>query len=321
MFHIIGAMIIFFILQHFDQITLDPGKFIAFNSAFIAFSTSMIAMSEALLATNNIVPLYQRSKPILESLPEYDEAKGDPGELTGDIEVNHVSFRYSQDAPLVLDDISFHIKEGEYVGLVGPSGSGKSTLFRILLSFEKPETGQIFYNGQDINNVDIGSVRRQLGVVLQNGKLMAGDIYSNIIGSNPNLTMSDAIEASKMAGLYDDLKEMPMGLHTIVSEGGGTLSGGQRQRLMIARAIVNKPKILFFDEATSALDNKTQEIIKESLDKLNTTRVIIAHRLSTIKNCTKIIVLDKGKIVEMGTFDELIEKNGVFKELAKRQLA
>lgn len=321
MFHIIGAMIIFFILQHFEQITLDPGKFIAFNSAFIAFSTSMIAMSEALLATNNIVPLYQRSKPILESLPEYDEAKGDPGELTGDLEINHVSFRYGQDAPLVLNDISFHIKEGEYVGLVGPSGSGKSTLFRILLGFEKPETGQIFYNGQDINNVDIGSVRRQLGVVLQNGKLMAGDIYSNIIGSNPNLTMSDAIEASKMAGLYDDLKEMPMGLHTIVSEGGGTLSGGQRQRLMIARAIVNKPKILFFDEATSALDNKTQEIVKESLDKLNTTRVIIAHRLSTIMNCNKIIVLDKGKIVEMGTFNELIEKNGVFKELAKRQLA
>ena len=321
MFHVISAMIIFFVLQHFEQITLDPGKFIAFNAAFITFATSMIAMSEALLASNNIIPLYQRSKPILESLPEHDEAKGDPGELTGDIEISHVSFRYKEDGPLILNDISLNINEGEYVGLVGPSGSGKSTLFRVLLGFEKPENGQVFYNGQDINNVDIRSIRKQLGVVLQNGKLMGGDIFSNIIGSNPSLTMSDAIEASKMAGLYDDLKEMPMGLHTVVSEGGGTLSGGQRQRLLIARAIVNKPKILYFDEATSALDNRTQEIVRESLDKLNATQVIIAHRLSTIMNCDKIIVLDKGKIVEMGTYKELMAKNGVFAELAKRQLA
>ncbi len=321
MLPIISAMIIFFVLQHFEEITLDPGKFIAFNSAFIAFYTAMIAMSEALLATNNVIPLYQRSKPILESLPEHDEAKGNPGELTGDIEINHVSFRYKEDSPLILKDVSLDIKAGEYVGLVGPSGSGKSTLFRVLLGFEKPETGQVYYNGQDISNVDVRSVRKQLGVVLQNSKLMPGDVYSNIIGSNPGLTMSDAIEASKMAGLYNDLKEMPMGMHTIISEGGGTLSGGQRQRLLIARAIVNKPKIIFFDEATSALDNKTQDIVRESLDALKATRVVIAHRLSTIMNCEKIVVLDKGKIVEIGTYDELMAKNGLFSMLAKRQLA
>ncbi|MDD4048501.1 MAG: NHLP bacteriocin export ABC transporter permease/ATPase subunit [Clostridia bacterium] len=321
MFPIISAMIIFFVLQHFEEINLDPGKFIAFNAAFIAFYTAMIAMSEALLATNNVIPLYQRSKPILESLPEHDEAKGAPGILTGDIEINHVSFRYKEDGPLILKDVSLDIKAGEYVGLVGPSGSGKSTLFRVLLGFEKPETGQVFYNEQDINNVDVRSVRKQLGVVLQNSKLMAGDVYSNIIGSNPGLTMSDAIEASKRAGLYDDLKEMPMGMHTVISEGGGTLSGGQRQRLLIARAIVNKPKIIFFDEATSALDNKTQDIVKESLDSLKATRVVIAHRLSTIMNCEKIVVLDQGKIIEIGTYDELMAKNGLFSELAKRQLA
>ena len=321
MFPIISAMIIFFVLQHYESISLDPGKFIAFNSAFVAFYSATIAMSEAILASNNIIPLYQRSKPILEGIPEHDESKGSPGELTGDIEISHVSFRYKEDGPLILKDITLNIKAGEYVALVGPSGSGKSTLFRILLGFEKPETGQVFYNGQDINNVDVRSVRKQLGVVLQNSKLMAGDVFSNIVGANPGLTMSDAIEAARRAGLYNDLKEMPMGLHTVISEGGGTLSGGQRQRLLIARAIVNKPKIIYFDEATSALDNKTQEIVRASLDALNVTRVVIAHRLSTIMNCEKIVVLDKGTVVEVGTFDELMANNGLFSELAKRQLA
>lgn len=320
-FPVFSSMCIFFVLQNYSGINLNPGKFIAFNAAFVAFSATMIAMSEALLTINNIIPLYQRAKPILENLPEHDDAKGDPGELTGEIEVSHISFRYKEDGPLILKDVSLTIKKGEYVALVGPSGSGKSTLFRVLLGFEKAESGQVLYNGQDINNVDIKAVRKQLGVVLQNGKLMQGDIYSNIVGSNPHLTLGDAVEASKAVGLYDDIKEMPMGMYTVVSDGGSTLSGGQRQRLLIARAIVNKPKIIFFDEATSALDNKTQAIVSESLDNLNATRVVIAHRLSTIMNCQRIIVLDQGRIAEMGTYDELMDMKGVFYELARRQLA
>jgi ABC-type bacteriocin/lantibiotic exporter with double-glycine peptidase domain len=189
------------------------------------------------------------------------------------------------------------------------------------LGFEKPETGKVYYDGQDLSKVDIRAVRRQIGVVLQNGQLMTGDILSNITGSNPYLTIDDAWEAARMAGIEEDIREMPMGMFTYISEGAGTISGGQKQRLMIARAIINKPKILFFDEATSALDNRTQDIVSKSLDQLQATRVVIAHRLSTIMNCNKIFVMDQGKIVESGTYQELMANNGIFADLVKRQLA
>ncbi len=313
------SIIVFYLVA--TKSSLPPGKFIAFNAAFTSFLTSMIALSQSLIAINVIIPLYERAKPILETMPEYDDVKSDPGELTGAIEVSHLYFRYKEDGPLVLNDVSFQIGEGEYVGLVGPSGSGKSTLFRVLLGFEKPESGRIYYSGQDIEKVDIRLLRRQLGVVLQNGKLLSGDIFSNIVGSKPNLTMDDAIEAAKMAGLEGDISEMPMGMHTVISEGAGTLSGGQRQRLLVARAIVGKPKILFFDEATSALDNQTQAVVSRSLDRLKATRVVIAHRLSTIINCDRIIVMDRGRIIEEGSYEELMKMNGVFSDLARRQLA
>jgi ATP-binding cassette subfamily C protein len=319
-FPVLSTMMIFYTLASSAN-TLSPGKFIAFNSAFITFMGSIVSLSESLISINIVIPLYERAKPILETLPEYDEFKLDPGNLTGAIEVGHVSFRYKEDAPLVLQDVSLHIDEGDYVALVGTSGCGKSTLFRVLLGFEKPESGKVYYNGQDLSKVDIRAVRRQLGVVLQNGQLMSGNIYNNIVGANPNLTIGDAWEAARMAGLEQDIKEMPMGMYTVISEGAGTISGGQKQRLMIARAIVNKPKIIFFDEATSALDNNTQAIVSESLDNLQTTRVIIAHRLSTIINCNRIIVMDQGRIVESGTYQSLMKKDGIFAGLAKRQLA
>jgi ATP-binding cassette subfamily C protein len=281
----------------------------------------MVALSQVLMGINTVIPLFELARPVLETMPEYDEAKVDPGKLSGSIEVSHLSFRYKEDGPLILNDVSLLIKEGEYIGLVGPSGSGKSTFFRAVLGFEKPESGRIYYSGHDIEKVDIRALRRQLGVVLQNGKLMAGDIFTNIVGSNPNLTMDDAWEAARLAGMDNDIKEMPMGMQTVISEGAATLSGGQRQRLLIARAIVNKPKIVYFDEATSALDNNTQDIVSQSLDGLKATRVVIAHRLSTVVNCDRIIVLDKGKIIESGSYNELMSMNGVFTELARRQLA
>ncbi|MEL1134034.1 NHLP bacteriocin export ABC transporter permease/ATPase subunit [Desulfitobacterium sp. THU1] len=319
-FPLLASMIVFYTLTAGHSL-LSPGEFIGFNAAFVSFTLSVTSLTESIIGAYIVIPLYQRAKPILDTLPEYDETKVTPIPLRGSIEMDHISFRYKEDGPLVLKDVSCHIKEGDYVALVGTSGCGKSTLLRILLGFEKPETGKIYYDGQDLEKVDIRAIRKQLGVVLQNGQLMSGNIFTNIVGANPYLTIDDAWAAARMAGIDEDIQAMPMGMHTMISEGASTISGGQKQRLMIARAIVNQPKILFFDEATSALDNRTQAIVSQSLDRLKVTRIVIAHRLSTIINCNKIIVMDQGRIVESGTYDELMSKGGVFANLVHRQLA
>lgn len=319
--NIVATAIIFFAMIKIKGLNLGAGKFIAFNSAFSSFLGAMLEISGVILQLNIIKPLYERTQPILEATPEFDQDKADPGVLEGNIEVSHVNFRYQDDGPLILNDVVLEIKKGDYVGIVGPSGSGKSTLFRLLLGFEKPEAGQIYYDQQDMQNVDIRSIRRQLGVVLQSGQLMYGSIYDNIVAANPGLTMNDAWEAARMAGMEEDIKSMPMGMHTMVSEFGSTLSGGQKQRLLIARAIISRPKIIYFDEATSALDNKTQKIVSESLGNLGATRVVIAHRLSTVMNCNKIVVMDRGQIVEFGTYQELYENGGIFTQMVQRQLA
>jgi ABC-type bacteriocin/lantibiotic exporter with double-glycine peptidase domain len=222
--------------------------------------------------------------------------------------------------PNVLDNISLKIRPGQYVAIVGKTGCGKSTLMRILLGFEKPQKGAVYYDGKDISGIDLKSLRRHIGVVMQSSNLFQGDIYSNITISAPLTTLDEAWEAAEMAGMADDIRNMPMGMNTIISEGQGGISGGQKQRLMIARAIAPKPRILMFDEATSALDNITQKKVSESLDSLKCTRIVIAHRLSTIRHCDRIIVLDGGKIIEDGTFDELIAMNGFFANLVRRQM-
>ena len=319
-FPLITSMVIFGMVAFSTQTALSTGTFLAFNVTFIQFLMAVLGLSQAYVAILNIVPTYERVKPILETLPEVDEMKTDPGELTGGIEVSHVSFRYQEDGPLILKDVSLTVDPGEFVALVGSSGSGKSTLFRLLLGFEAPESGSIYYNGHDLSGLDVREVRRQLGVVLQDGKVMTGDIFTNIIGSSL-LTINDAWEAARMAGLSDDIKAMPMGMHTVISEGGGTLSGGQRQRLLIARSLVNRPRIIYFDEATSALDNHTQAIVSKSLENLKATRIVIAHRLSTIMNADKIFVLENGRVIQQGSYEELIQQDGSFAELAKRQMA
>lgn len=322
-FPVLSSMAIFAMVVYNGQTSnalLSTGTFLAFNAAFGSFLSAALGMSSALISVLAVVPIYERAKPILGTLPEVDIARSDPGELSGEIEVSHVSFRYRSDGPTILNDVSLQVKPGEFIAIAGPSGSGKSTLFRLLLGFETPQSGSIYYDGKDLADLDLREVRRQIGVVLQNGRLLPGDIFTNIIGSAP-LALEDAWEAARMAGLDEDIKQMPMGMHTVISEGASTLSGGQRQRLMIARAMVKKPRILFFDEATSALDNQTQAIVSESLEKLQASRIVIAHRLSTILNADRIYVMEAGRIVQSGTYNELMSQRGLFAELAKRQIA
>lgn len=298
---------------------ISTGGFLAFNAAFTGFLMAIMRLGTSVATLANVIPLFERMKPILQTLQEDDTEKIDPGELSGTIEVNNLSFRYSEDDPLVLKEVSFQANPGEFVAFVGPSGSGKSTILRHLLGFEVPEHGAVYYDGKDLASLDLSSVRSQIGVVLQDSELMAGEIYYNIIGSSL-LTIDDAWEAAKLAGIDGDIKAMPMGMHTYVSEGGGTFSGGQKQRLLIARALAKKPRIILFDEATSALDNKTQNIITESINTMKATRIVIAHRLSTVIKADRIFVVDKGEIVQSGNYESLINVEGEFRKIAKRQL-
>jgi ATP-binding cassette subfamily C protein len=306
-------------LVHGANPSIRTGDFLAFLAAYGACQGALLATCVALLNTLSVIPLYEQAKPILVTRPEVDVVKTDPGTLTGDIEVQGVTFRYSSDGPPVLRCLSLHVRPGEFVAFVGPSGSGKSTILRLLLGFESAESGAIYYDGQELAGLDVSAVRRQIGVVLQNGRLLSGDIFSNIVGSAP-LALDDAWAAARMAGFADDIQAMPMGMHTVVSEGGGTLSGGQRQRLMIARALVHRPRLLFFDEATSALDNRTQGIVSASLEQLQATRIVVAHRLSTIVSADRICVVERGQIVQNGRYEELIDQPGLFATLARRQI-
>jgi NHLM bacteriocin system ABC transporter ATP-binding protein len=317
---VLTSLAIFAVVGITTTEAMPIGEFLAFNAAFGQFLSAALSLVGVFSSVLTMVPIYERLQPILETLPEVDESKAEPGELSGEIEFSHVSFRYQNDGPLILDDVSFRAGPGEFIALVGPSGAGKSTCLRLLLGFEKPTSGSIYFDGQDLAGLAIQSVRRQIGVVLQTGRPMAGSLFSNIVGSS-NLSMDDAWEAARMAGLEEDIKAMPMGMHTVVSEGAETFSGGQKQRILIARAIVNRPRIVLFDEATSALDNRTQEIVSRSLERLKATRIVIAHRLSTILNADRIYVMESGRVVEEGTYQELLRNNGPFARLAERQLA
>lgn len=298
---------------------VSVAEYYAFNTAYGMVSGAFMSLSSIALTFAQIKPILERVKPLLDAKPEISEGKQVITRLSGAVEMNNVSFRYNESMPNVIDNLSLKIRPGQYVAIVGKTGCGKSTLMRLLLGFEKADRGAIYYDGKDINSLDLKSLRRKIGSVMQNGKLLQGDIYSNITISAPWLTMNEAFEAAEKAGIAEDIRRMPMGMHTMISEGSGGISGGQRQRLMIARAIAPKPKILMFDEATSALDNITQRQVCEALDAMKCTRIVIAHRLSTIKQCDRIIVLDGGHIVEDGTYRELIDNKGYFYELVERQ--
>jgi ATP-binding cassette subfamily C protein len=300
--------------------SVSPASFIAFNTAFGVVIGSVVGLTGVAIFFAQSKPLYASAQPVITTAREVTTTGADPGRLSGSIEVSHVSLRYAADGPTVLDDVSFGVEPGSFVALVGPSGSGKSTMLRVLLGFEQPEVGSVRYDGKDLDSLDVREVRRQIGVVTQSVRLLPGDIFTNIVG-NRQLTMDDAWEAAEIAGIANDIRAMPMQMHTFVAEGATTFSGGQRQRLLIARAVAAKPRVLFFDEATSALDNRTQAQVSDALTHLRAARVVIAHRLSTIRTADRILVLEAGRITQEGTFDELATAPGPFAALARRQLA
>lgn len=293
--------------------------YMSFNAAYGQLVAGILALMAMGAQVAQIGPMLRMVAPILEATPELASGKPGVGRLNGAIEVSGVSFRYGPDEPYVLRDLSFRVRPGEYVALVGRSGCGKSTIMRLLLGFERPECGTITYGPHDASKVDVGSLRRHIGTVTQNGRLFMGDIASNITISTPSATLDDAWEAAELAGIADDIRSMPMGMQTMVTEGGGSISGGQRQRIMIARAICGRRRILMFDEATSALDNVSQRHVSDSLDGLRCTRLVVAHRLSTVRHCDRIMVVDGGRIAEEGTYEELIARGRLFSELVERQ--
>ena len=306
----------YFFFLHGD---LNAGAFIAYNAAFGQLLVGVLGATSATITLVKCIPHYERLRPILNAPVERDLAGADPGRLAGRVDVRNLRFRYAPDQPLVLDGVDFSIEPGQFVAVVGATGCGKSTLVRLLLGFESPVSGDILYDGRDLRNLDLRLVRRQLGVVLQNDRVLGGDIFHNISGAG-YFSMNEVWQAAERAGIKDEIARLPMGMHTVIPDGGSGFSGGQLQRLLIARALIKNPTLLLFDEATSALDNASQKIVSDNLRALKVTRIVIAQRLSSIKSADKIIVLDKGKVAESGTYDELIAKNGIFQRLAARQM-
>ena len=313
---LVGTIVMYYIAVRSGVSVAD---YYAFNAAYGYISGALAAITSVAMTAATIMPSLELIRPLLDAEPEKHTGRESVASITGNIELSHVTFRYEKEGRKILDDLSLRIPARQYVAIVGKTGCGKSTLLRLLLGFEKPETGAIFYDRKDIQTLDLGSLRKCIGTVLQEGDLFGGSIFENITISAPNLTLEQAWEAAEIAGIADDIRAMPMGMGTMLQEGSGSISGGQKQRIMIARAVAPKPRLLLLDEATWALDNITQKQVSEALDRMKCTRVVIAHRLSTIRHCDRILVMDSGKIVEDGTYEQLIELGGVFAELVERQ--
>lgn len=314
------SMVLYYVMVK-SKVQISIGAFVGFNTAMGTFTASIQELVDKLLSVYQMRPVYDRFMPIFKTASEDQEDCELLDGLSGAVDVRHVSFSYGEGQKQVLDNIDLHVKKGEYLGIVGASGCGKSTLLKLLLGFETPNSGQITYDGHDLRTLDKHAFRKNLGVVLQNGRLIAGSIFENITITSPESTQADVMKVLEAVGLKEDVEQMPMGIHTVLSENSSTISGGQQQRILIARAIIRQPSILIFDEATSALDNLTQAAVVESLDKMHVTRIVVAHRLSTIRTCDRIIVMDDGRIVEEGNYDSLMEKRGLFYQLASRQIA
>ncbi len=310
------TLVVYFLAVHTE---VEYPDYVAFTAAFGMMQGAFTALSSVAVSVADIKPIFEMCKPILDAPIEADPSRAPLEHLNGGIELSHVSFSYDKNSDPIFTDLSLKIRPGEYLAIVGETGCGKSTLIRLLLGFEEPTKGAVLYGGIDLKRIDLETLRRKIGAVMQNDKLFHGTIYANIAIACDDPTPEKIWEAARLAQIAEDIENMPMGMNTMISEGSGGVSGGQRQRILIARAIACKPKILIFDEATSALDNITQKKISNALDQIKCTRIVIAHRLSTIKNCGRILVLSAGKVVESGSYDSLMEKDGYFAGLVHRQ--
>lgn len=314
----LGGMLLIYYTTLSNKVPLSD--FMAFTAAFTAVSSAFNELTYIIPTLATIVPMLDLARPIMETQPESHEKGTEVTGLSGALEINNLSFRYSPDMPYIFNGLNLKIKAGEYVAIVGKSGVGKSTLARLLLGFERPQQGGIFYDHYNLERIDRQSLRKQIGTCLQDGVMFSGEIFENITITAPQATMDDAWEAARLAAIDEEIRQMPMGMHTLLTEGDGGISGGQRQRILIARALINRPKILIMDEASSALDNKTQKQVFDNIDQLHCTRICIAHRLSTVINADRILVFDQGRVVEEGTYQELVDRKGFFYELTRQQM-
>ena len=315
----IGGAVLFAAALLGGPASVTVGDFVVVYAAAMIFYSAVVGLGQSSEALAGIVPAAEQAGPLLEESPQMLAAGGARIELRGEVRFEHVSFSYAKGDRPVLDDVSWHARPGEFVAVVGETGSGKSTLLRLVLGLEEPAVGAVYLDGRDLAHLDRRAVRRQCGVVVQDGVLQHGNVLENIIGVSNELTIDDAWQAARLADVDREIRAMPMGMYTPLG-GGGAVSGGQAQRIRIAAALVGSPRILLFDEATSWLDARSQAKVMESIHGLAVTRIVIAHRLSTIRHANQIYVLSAGRIVQQGSFDELFEQEGLFREMMQRQL-
>ena len=315
-----GGVLLFAVVTVGER-SVPVGDFLVVYTVFMVFQSAVARLGESFGTVAAMLPAFDQMRPLLTAVPE-TEIGGEPvGFLGGDVLFDRISFRYDPDGPLILDDVTIRARPGEFVAIAGESGAGKSTLFRLALGIDRPSAGAVYYDGRDLRHLNLKQLRRHIGTVPQSVGLHPMDLWDNLVGHRDDVTSEEVWAAVRLAEVEDEIRGMPMGMMTMVGTSGSVLSGGESQRVTIARSVIGSPRIMLFDEATNWLDNESQARVMENLAALTSTRVVIAHRLSTLEQADRIYVLRAGKVVESGSFNELVEADGVFRELVKRQIA
>ena len=317
----LAAGVLLFTVAAVGGRNVPVGEFLVVYAVFVAFQSAIARLGESFGAVAAMLPAFDQMSPLLAAVPE-TEVEGEPLEyLGGEILFDHVSFRYDPDGPLILDDVTIRAGPGEFVAIAGESGAGKSTLFRLALGIDGPSAGAVYYDGRDLRRLNLKQVRRKVGAVPQSVGLHPQDLWDNLVSHHDEVVSEEVWSAVRTAEIEDQIKGMPMGMMTMVGTSGAVLSGGESQRVTIARSVIGAPRIMLFDEATNWLDNESQAKVMRNLTALTSTRIVIAHRMSTLEQADRIYVLQAGKVVQSGSFKELMEVDGVFRELVKRQIA